>query len=533
MATQGEFDFIVVGAGSAGAVLAERLSADPRHRVLLVEEGCSDGGWIGRIPKGYGKLVNDAATAHYYPVGHSDPRWPGGVWVRGKMLGGSSGLNGMVWNRGGAEDYDALEARGNPGWGWADMLPHLRALENHALGASELRGTGGPIGITSAVPNRLGDAFMAAGVQDGLAVKEDQNGPVLEGVGYAQWNIDRAGRRVSSAHGFLAKARGRANLRMETGIRVDRVLVEQDRATGIAGVRDGQPVEFRCRGEVILSAGTIASPRILQLSGIGDGAVLAQAGVAVSRHSPHVGRRLREHQTLGLNFRLRHWRDSFNRQFGGARLFANVLRHALTGGGPLRNGAAQAIAFVRANPQAPRADTQIMFLPWSFAVSAKGIGFETEPGMQCFSYMLRPDSEGSALIASADPAEPLRIDSNHLATEHDRATCVAGTRAVRRLMGQPALAPYVVGETGETAAATADEDILDLYRTTGRCGYHAVGTIAMGPDEDDAIDSRLRVRGIEGLRVVDGSIFREIPSGNTNAPIMAAGLRAAELILAG
>ena len=527
---EGEFDFVIVGAGSAGAVLAERLSADPRRRVLLIEEGTSDGGWIGRMPKGYGKLVTDPGAAHYYPVGHRDAGWPGGVWVRGKMLGGSSGLNGMVWNRGTAEDYDRLEALGNPGWGWRDMLPRLRALEDHAMGESELRGADGPIGITSAARTRLADAFLAAGAESGLAIKDDHNGPVLDGVGYAQWNISRSGQRVSSAHAFLARARKRPNLAVETGVRIDRVLIEGGRALGVAGQRGGQGIEFRCRGEVILAAGAIASPRVLQLSGIGDGAALAAAGIAVARHSPRVGRHLREHLTLGLNFRLRAWRDSFNREFGGARLLANVARHALTGGGPIRNGAAQAIAFVRADPAAARADTQIMFLPWSFSASAKGVGFESEPGMQCFSYMLRPESEGSALVASPDPAAPLAIDTGHLTTEHDRAVSIAGARAVRRLMAQPALAPYVVGETATTANAQSDDEILGLYRAIGRCGYHAVGTAAMGPDDEAVVDARLRVRGVDRLRVTDASIFPEIPSGNTNAPVMAAALHAAAMI---
>ncbi|WP_444611382.1 GMC family oxidoreductase [Blastomonas fulva] len=299
-------DFIIVGSGSAGAVLADRLSADGRHTVLLLEEGGGDT-WLSRMPKGFGKLLMDPQYSHYYPtsVDESAPG-PQEVWARGRMLGGSSAINGMVWNRGVAEDYDAIEALGNPGWGWKDMLPCLRALEDHHMGASDYRGSGGPVSITTN-PNRtpLADAFIAAGGALQLREKDDQNGPELEGIGYAQWNIDRSGRRISSARVLIDKASGRTNLTIRTQTRVDRVLIADGRATGVACTSEGQAVNLYAGREVILCAGALVSPKILQLSGIGDGAVLQAAGIDTLVHSPNVGKRMREHLTLAINFRLR------------------------------------------------------------------------------------------------------------------------------------------------------------------------------------------------------------------------------------
>ena len=525
-------DFIIVGSGSSGAVLADRLSANGRFSVLLIEEGGGDS-WISRMPKGYGKLISDPLRAHFYPTTQrSDGFGPQETWIRGKMLGGSSAINGMVWNRGVAEDYNAIEARGNPGWGWQEMLPCLRALEDHHLGASEYRGAGGPISITTN-PNStaLADAFIAAGKGLQLREKDDQNGPDLEGIGYAQWNISPSGRRISSARVLLDKARGRPNLTIRTGTRVDKVIIAEGRAVGVACTSDGQSLDLYAGREVILCAGALISPKILQLSGIGDSAVLASAGIETLHHSPNVGRRLHEHLCVMLSYRLRDWRYSDNREYAGLRLLGNMLNYVVRGKGPMARGAAEAIAFVKAHPQSVRPDTQIMFNPYSLKASSDEIGFEAEPGMQCYSYILRPQSEGSALVTSADPAAPLAIDPAYLDAPIDREVAVAGTRAIRRIMEQEALKPFVVGETEATAGAQSDEDILALYRNTGHSGYHACGTAAMGPEATDVVDHRLRVRGVSGLRIVDCSIFPQIPAGNTNAPAMAAAWRLAQMII--
>jgi choline dehydrogenase len=524
-------DYIIVGSGSAGAVLADRLSHDGRSTVLLIEEGGGDT-FLSRMPKGFGKLLSDPQRSHYYPTSVDDSApGPQEIWARGRMLGGSSAINGMVWNRGVAEDYDAIAAQGNPGWGWEDMLPCLRALEDHHLGASEYRGRGGPISITTN-PNRtaLSEAFIAAGGVLQLREKTDQNGPELEGIGYAQWNIDRAGRRISAARTLIDNARSRPNLTIRTDTRVDRVVIANGRATGVVCTTHGEAITLSAAREVILCAGALVSPKILQLSGIGDGAVLQAAGIETRVHSPNVGKRMREHLTLAINFRLRDWRYSDNREYGGARLIGNMLNYLVRGKGPMARGAAEAIAFVRAHPASQRPDTQIMFNPYSLATSTAGLAFEQEPGMQCYSYMLRPVSEGTALVTSPDPGAQMAIRPAYLEAEIDRTTSIAGTRAIRRIMAQEALAPLVVGETEKTSWAQSDDEILQLYKQFGHSGYHAIGTAAMGPDDSDVLDSELRVRGVAGLRVVDCSIFREMPSGNTNAPTMAAAWRLAHLI---
>jgi choline dehydrogenase-like flavoprotein len=524
-------DYIIVGSGSSGAVLADRLSANGKYSVLLIEEGGGDN-FLSRMPKGFGKLIADPLRAHFYPTtpkpgANVDPQ----IWLRGKMLGGSSAINGMVWNRGVAEDYDGLEALGNPGWGWKEMLPCLRALEDHQMGTSDYRGTGGPIAITTN-PNRngLADAFIAAGNSLQLRTKDDQNGPDLEGIGYAQWNIDQSGKRISSARVLLDKAKGRANLAIQTGTRINRVLIENGKAVGVTGVSNGQEVNLYAGREVILAAGALISPKILQLSGIGDGALLQSLGIETIHHNPNVGRRMREHQVLALNFRLRDWKHSDNREYGGARLVGNMLNYVLRGKGPMARGAAEAIAFVKAHPKSTRADTQIMFNPYSLGDTSNGVAFESEPGMQCYSYILRPQSEGHALITSADPSAPLDINPAFFEADIDRETAIEGTRAIRRIMEQDALKPHVVGETEKTSWAQSDADIMQLYKTMGSCGLHAVGTAAMGPEASDVLDNHCRVRGVEGLRIIDCSIFRAMPAGNTNAPAMAAAWRLSQIM---
>lgn len=529
------FDYIVVGAGSAGCVLAERLSADPRNSVLLIEEGGNQTDLLVSMPKGFGKSLAMPERSHFYPTVN---RREGGagqeVWVRGKMLGGSSAVNGMVWNRGQAEDYDRLAALAGPQWAWDSMLPHLRGLEDHAMGESASRGIGGPITVKShPAPTPLAKAWIAAGAEMGLPIKDDHSSPAQEGIGPLQWNIDRRGRRVSAARGFLDRAKGRPNLTIATGVKVDRVVIEQGRAAGVAGRRGGEKVDFRAAREIILSAGSLMSPRILQLSGIGPADVLRAAGVPVLLDSPDVGRHMREHILLTLNFRLKNWTDSDNRAFSGARLLGNVARHIAFGTGTLSYGSSEAAAFVRVLEESDRPDTQVMFQPYSMARGAGGFAFESEPGMSLYSFRLRPESEGHIRITQPDPDAGLTIDPNYLTAESDRRAAVGAIRFLRKIMEQPALSPYVVGETEATADARSDDEILDAYAKWGAAGFHATATVRMGQDNSAPLDGNLRVRGIDGLRVVDCSVFPEMIAGNTNAPTMAMASRAAELILQG
>jgi choline dehydrogenase len=525
------FDYVIVGAGSAGCVLAERLSADPRNRVLLIEEGARSDDWLARMPKGFARQLADPARTHFIPTLH-DPGDGGQpeTWVRGKQLGGSSAVNGAVWTRGQPEDYDRLAELAGPAWGWREMLPCLKALEDHGLGSSDMRGVGGPIPIgTHPAPTPLTEAFLEAGNRLGLPVKIDQNQLEQEGVGYLQWNIDRRGRRVSAARGFLAPAMRRPNLAIERGVRIDRVVVADGRAAGVSGVRGRHGVEYRCDGEIILCAGAIGSPRILQLSGIGPGAILKAAGVPVVLEHPDVGQHLREHWLLMQNFRLRSAKHCQNRSFSGLGLLANLARYAFLGTGPLAYGSSEAGAFVRVLPESTRPDTQLMFAPYSLAAGVR-MTFESEPGFQIFSYRLRPMSEGSVAIAGSEPGAPLQIHPNHLSHEEDRRTLVAAVRFVRKLVAQPPLAAMVSGEGADTAGAESDDAILELLARRGQSGFHATGTVRMGICEGP-LDGRLRLRGVQGLRVADMSVFPEMIAGNTNAPTMAMALRASRLIL--
>lgn len=528
-----EYDFIIVGAGSAGCVLANRLSADPACTVLLLEEGRSGDTFVINMPKGFGKTLADPTTAHFFPTVRTREDGAGQeVWVRGKMLGGSSGVNGMVWNRGVKADYDRLAELAGEEWSWEHMRPAFLSLENHASGGSDDRGVGGPIPVKShPAPSPLLNAWLEAGRQMGLPVKADHSDPKQEGIGPLQWNIDAKGRRVSAARAFLAPVRNRANLTVMTGIRTDRVIVEDRRAVGVAGMRDdGTPVEFRTRGEVILSAGAIGSPRILQLSGIGDAQDLQAAGIDVLVESPGVGHHMREHTLVMQNFRLRRRRDSDNHQFTGARLLANVAKHVAGRNGTMSYGSSEAAAFVKVLPESDRPDSQLMFAPYTIDPGA-GMAMEKEPGMQVYAMTLRPRSEGHVRVTAANPAAMLDIDPDFLSNDYDRRAAIGQVRYVRELMAQPALADFVVGETDFTSWAQTDEQIVDLFHRFGGAGYHATATVRMGRDNSAPLDSRLRLRGVEGLRVVDCSVFPEMVAGNTNAPTMGMAVRAAQLIL--
>lgn len=528
--TVNAFDYIIVGAGSAGCVLAEKLSADTRNRILLIEQGAKED-WMVRMPKGFGKLLSDPKRTYFIPTEHKGKNGVGSeIWFRGRMLGGSSGVNGMVWTRGQQADYDRLAELAGPQWSWSEMLPHLRGLEDHAMGESDTRGAGGPIAIkTHPCPSKLTNAFVAAGVELGLPLKEDQNQLSQEGIGYLQWNIDPRGRRVSAARGFLRRATKRRNLTIETGIRADRLIVTDGRAVAVEGMRKDHPVRFEARREIILSAGAVGSPRLLQQSGIGPAETLKSAGIPVLLDSPDIGHHLREHRLLLQHFRLRNAGDSDNRAFGGINLLHNVLRYTLFGTGPMALGSSEAAAFVRVLPESVRPDAQIMFAPYSLDL-IDNLQFESEPGMQLFAMALRPKSEGSALITSPDPREPLRITPNYLSDATDRRTLIAAVRYIRKLIAQPALVAFLTGETEITGKAQTDDELLALFDRFGQCGHHSVGTVRMGRD-NSPLDGRLNVRGIARLRVVDCSVFPEMIAGNTNAPTMAMASRAAQLIL--
>ena len=523
-------DFVVVGAGTAGCVLANRLTADGRHRVTLLEAGPRDRYlWI-HIPIGYGKTM---FHPRYNWGFHTEPE-PGMngraiYWPRGRGLGGSSSINGLIYVRGQPEDYDAWAAAGNRGWGWRDVLPYFRRLEHNTRGADAFHGADGPLWCSD-IPakHELMEAIIRAGESLGVPRNDDFNGADQEGVGYYQL-FTRRGWRCSTAVAYLRPAEKRANLRVATDAHATQVIFEGRRAVGVRFVQGGETREVRAARGVILAAGALQSPQLLQLSGVGPAAFLQERGVPVVHDLPGVGENLQDHLQLRLMYRVRK-RITTNDDLASAwRRMKIGLQWILSRSGPLAIGINQGGLFTRVLPESATPDIQFHFA----TLSADLAGAKPHPWPGCtFSVcQLRPESRGRVRVKSRDPHEAPAMQANYLAADLDRRTAVAALKFARRLAQAPALADYIESEYRPGPGVRSDEDLLEFARSYGATIFHPSGTCRMGHDPLAVVNDRLCVHGLGGLRVVDCSVMPTLVSGNTNAPVVMIAEKAADLIL--
>jgi choline dehydrogenase len=524
-----EFDYIVIGAGSAGCVLAARLSEDPAVSVLLLEAGPRDSSlWI-HLPIGYGKTMwSDTLNWRFYT--EPDPGMNGRriYWPRGKTLGGSSSINGLIYIRGQREDYDHWAALGNRGWAWDSVLPYFIKSEANQRGASEFHGGNGPLKVSDiGARDPLIDAFIAGAEQIGVPRTEDFNGEEQEGAGYFQLNTWK-GWRCSTAKAYLDPARGRANLRIETDAFASGVVMEGRRAAGVRWRQAGEMRSARARAEVLLSAGSIQSPQLLQLSGIGPQDLLGRHGIPVVQHLPGVGENLQDHLQIRATFESTRptTNDQLNSWLGQARLGWQWLAHR---SGPLAVGINQGGCFMRALPE-EAATPDIQFHVATLSADMAGGKVHPYSGFTMSTCQLRPESRGHVRIRSTDPFEPPEMFANYLATDLDRRTTVAGVKAARAIAATAAMQPFVKREVKPGPAAANDEALLAFCRDNGATIFHPTGTCKMGNDPMAVLDERLRVRGVERLRVVDCSAMPTLVSGNTNAPAVMLAEKAADMI---
>jgi choline dehydrogenase-like flavoprotein len=531
------FDYVIVGAGSAGCVLANKLTADPAVRVLLIEAGPTDSNPLIHMPRGLGKLYTAGATTYFYDVQRTAGKPATESWLRGRMLGGSSSLNGLMYQHGHQEDYDRWERDlGLTGWGWNSFGRIFRAMEDHELGANSHRGAGGPVSVSITKNHTLlMDKLIEAGGKLGLPLFQDANMPEQEGIGYINSTI-RRGRRWSASKAFLEPVRTRRNLTVTTDTEATRITLDGRRAVGVQCNRKGETVTFRASREIILATGTMHSPKLLQLSGVGPAVHLQSLGIPVVQDSPEVGANLREHLVFRIQYRLS-GDYSQNKEHSGWRVLLHGLRYTLTHGGLMSHPPYDVTAFVRTRKGLPRPDAQIVIGNMSMSIAEEGftvdVKLEDEPGASIIGYNMRPESKGSVMITSADSSAPLQVIANYLSDPRDKDTAIGTVRFMRALFEHPLVRPYVKAELLPGPSVQSDEEILTAYDKVSGPGYHAVGTCRMGTDANSVVDEKLRVRGVTGLRVADISIFPTLISGNTNGPAMAAAWRAAEVIQGG
>ncbi len=525
-----EFDYIIVGAGSAGCVLANRLSADGKNSVLLLEAGPKDTHvWI-HIPLGYGRLFKEKTVNWMYQT-EPEPELQGRTVFqpRGKVLGGSSSINGLLYVRGQHQDYDRWRQLGNTGWGFDDVLPYFKKAENQERGADGFHGVGGPLPVSNlSHADPLSAAFIAAAAESGLPLNRDFNGATQEGAGFFQ-TTTRYGRRASTAVSYLRPAKRRSNLHIETSALARRIIFDGRRAEAVEYTRAGRLRTARARKEILVSGGAYNSPQLLQLSGIGPAELLRKHGIDVVLDAPGVGNDLQDHMQVRMVMRCTRKITLNDVVNSPLRKALAGLRYAAFRTGPLSIAAGTSGAFFKTDPRLATPDIQIHFLP--FSTDKMGEKLHSFSGFTASVCQLRPESRGSLRIRSADPNEPPEIRINYLSTETDRNANVEGLKILRKILHAPALNPYVVEEVDPGKQVSSDEALLSYCRARGSTIYHPTSTCRMGSDPLAVVDARLRLRGIQGLRVVDGSVMPDLVSGNTNAAIIMIAEKASDMLL--